>query len=85
MSRVDSILPENPLTEYEQKKHLNELNSETARWKSAGLTNVKTFVQMQATVGPRCEYEFLTFILPPTPPTSLRLRRSFKEDGQVPE
>jgi len=35
-------------------------------------------VQIQDTAGTRCEYEFLTFVLAPNNPTSLRLRRSVK-------
>jgi len=53
--------------------------------KNAGLTTMRTWVQIQATAGPCCEYELLTFILAPTAPISLRLRRSLKKDGQVPE
>jgi len=35
--------------------------------------------------GSHCEYEVLTIILTSTAPTSLRLRRSTEQDGQMPE
>ena len=53
--------------------------------KSAGVATVRTWVRTQVPVGPRYEYELLTLILVLTSPPSLRLRRSVKQDGQVPE
>ena len=53
--------------------------------KSSGLSTVITWLRILATAArpqrpghSRWEYELLTFILAPTPPTSLRLRRSVK-------
>lgn len=40
---------------------------------------------MYAMVGNHCEYELLAFIMAPTVPTNVRLRRSNKEDGYVHE
>ena len=39
-----------------------------------GLAVVKTLIRIKFTVGHRCEYELLSFILAPTAPTSLRLK-----------
>lgn len=53
--------------------------------KSTGLATEKTWVRIQATTGPHCEYELLTFSLTPNTTVCLGLRRSVKRDGQVPK
>ena len=46
---------------------------------------MRTWVQIRLTVGRRCDHEFFTFILAPTAPTSLSLRRAVEVDCQIPE
>jgi len=52
--------------------------AEELRGKSTGPATVRIWVQIQALVGPCSECKLLTYTLVPTPPTSLRLRRSVK-------
>ena len=44
---------------------------------------MSTLASIQITAGPRCEYEIFLFILAPTNPTSLGLRRFVKQDARA--